>query len=114
MKRNWNVILDLLEDLESLEAEAGSWYPTSDEATGAELKEHVRLAMDAGFVEADIKTALGGEWVVFKPRLTNSGHDFLDGLRTEDRRERFFAWARKAGKDVTIQLALWYLSNLTD
>ena len=115
MKRNMDVIVELCQQLEGLEAgshQSWNWHPGVEGATDDEIIEHLRLAQDAGLMEFKFLQELGGPWGASDARLTNHGHDFLDAMRTPEQRERIKAWAKKIGRALTIDLVLAYIRTV--
>ena len=70
--------------LEVVERQAAPSNPIIVEVDGyarAVVGEHVRLAREAGWLEAERSNADGGDWLV--ERLTYSGHQELAKMREE-------------------------------
>ena len=87
MKKNWEVIREILIRLES--------SPTPNTALNAksfpgyseqEVAYHMRLLNDAGYVKANILESRSGDGHIaaaLARQLTNSGHDLLDTIRND-------------------------------
>lgn len=114
MKRDWDVIVDLLQQFEDRPASATrvGWWPRVEGAGTDEVLEHLVLAHDAGLVDYEFQTGRG--WRLSYSRLTNAGHDFLEAMRTPRRREKLTAWAESIGKALTVELVLASLRSLSE
>lgn len=114
MKRNWDVIVDLLKQFEDRPASATrlGWWPRVDGVGTDEVREHLVLAHDAGLVDYEFQTGRG--WKLSYSRLTNAGHDFLEAMRTPSRRQKMIEWAEGIGKALTVELVLASLRSLSD
>lgn len=86
MVRDWKRIRNVLEDIEGDRlAKRLTALPKGDEETERYLG-HLWLLIDQGFVEGVSRsTSMDGEWLygLTKPRLTFSGHNLLDAIRSE-------------------------------
>lgn len=80
MSRDLDLIRRLLLDLLQQDAEVESWCPSDSVADPATVREHVRLMIDVGLIQATVETLSTGEWHVRIPRLTNHGQDFVVGV----------------------------------
>jgi hypothetical protein len=81
MKRDMELIRQILHEAEALEFQNGEPYEHYSAKTYSEAYQ-IALMKDAGLVDADIVTSGGGApeaAVIF--RLTWAGHDFLDSSR---------------------------------
>jgi hypothetical protein len=85
MRRNWDVIreeLTRLEDLPNTDAMLTLSSFTQEQAS--EYSYHMELLIEAGLVEGKMLRTLGGGPVdFFARRLTWSGHEFLDAVRSD-------------------------------
>ncbi len=85
MKRDMDLLRELLLKLESFPKEPGAIYGFAgdgpevavDGASPDQIIYHLELLSEAGFIESP---GLAGREILFK-RLTWSGHDFLDSVR---------------------------------
>ena len=113
MKRNWEVTVELLQQLEDLPAGPNAgWHPHVERATKEEVVEHLLLLKEDGLVEVEIQHHPSGRWRTLDARLRNDGHDFLEAMRTPKRRQKMREWAESIGKTLTPQLLLEYLRTL--
>ena len=112
MKRDMDVIVKLLLQLEAEDAGVDQWHPQIGGVSDAVVKEHLVLMEEAGLVDFELVEAFGGHWTLADPRLLNRGHDFLEAMRTPARRERVAEWAKRIGRAVTIEVVLAYVRSL--
>jgi hypothetical protein len=104
MKRDWDVIREVLLEVESVpeEGRVNFGYAISSKQAGAERSkaEHAFLLRDAGYLSAidvgdlDANRMLG-------PVLTWAGHDLLDTLRSKPVWERVKTMAKDKGLELT-------------
>ena len=115
MKRNWETIREILSRLEELPNTDAmlqlSDFP-SDRAS--EISYHSELLIEAGLVEGDMHGHLGpGASDFFVRRLSWSGHEFLDAVRSET------VWAKTKktfaakGVEMTFDLVKTVASEIT-
>lgn len=112
MKRDMDVIVKLLLQLEAEDAGVDFWRPELEGVPAAVVKEHLLLMQEAGLVDFRFRELIGAPWSLLFPRLRNEGHDFLDAMRTPARRERVAEWAKRVGRAVTIDVVLAYVRSL--
>ncbi|MEA3394413.1 MAG: DUF2513 domain-containing protein [Pseudomonadota bacterium] len=104
MKRNWDVIREVLIEVESLESFArdrkayglGNGYPSEDMAKS----EQALLLWKAGFLSGIDAGTYDGPAVI-SPELTWEGHDLLDTLRSKTVWERIKKTATDKGIELT-------------
>lgn len=81
MKRDMDLIRGVLIEVEKLPFDSGFHDISVQGYTDEEITYHVRLAHEAGLIEAIDLTTMDG--VCWKPkRLTYEGHEFLDAARS--------------------------------
>lgn len=98
MKRDMDLIRTLLMNTEALPDTNG--HPISAEGHGAaEICEHVRLAQEAGLLEARF---LPGSTECAVLRLTWAGHEFVDAARESRIWEKAKEMAMRTAEGVTI------------
>ena len=115
MKRNMDVIVELCLQLEALDAgshQSRNFHPSIEGATNEEVIEHLHLAQEAGLMVFDFRQSLGGAWTAVGARLTNNGHDFLEAMRTPEKRARIEEWAKRLGRALTIDLVIAYIRTV--
>ena len=112
MKRDMDVIVELLLQLEAKEAGLSQWHPRIQDVADPVVKEHLLLMEEAGLVDFQLSQALRGRWSLLTPRLLNRGHDFLEAMRTPERRGRVADWAGRIGRTLTIELVLAYVRSV--
>ncbi len=116
MKRNWKTLRDVLEAVEEerigeaiREAEAKDRAATSIGEPAVHENEffgHMLLAVDAGLVEGFEVVRTAPDWGYSEGyvRLTMSGHDLLDSLRSEKVFRKAVSMAATAALPLTIDL----------
>lgn len=117
MKRDWDVIRDVLLEIEASD-ESNLGNLRYDSQAGDTVKAaHAFMLQDAGFVEGKsnaYKTALSR--VLFTPRLTWEGRDLLDTLRSKPVWEKVKEKAASTGIELTFDgvkmLAKWAMEQL--
>ncbi|MBT9596111.1 MAG: DUF2513 domain-containing protein [Vitreoscilla sp.] len=117
MKRDWDVIRDVLLEVEELSADDRRRfsYSESDGRADAARVEHALLLWRGGFIKAIDAGSTGGA-ALLCPDLTWQGHDLLDTLRSKPVWERIKSTAKEKGIELTFdavkalgQMALDYV-----
>jgi hypothetical protein len=82
VKRDWDLIREILFELERAEPTLG-WVELDFEGhTPLAIAEHIRLVGEAGLVEVQPASSMGSyEW--HAKRLTWEGHEFLNDARSD-------------------------------
>ncbi|MGZ8158118.1 MAG: DUF2513 domain-containing protein [Methylobacter sp.] len=84
MKRNWDTIREILLRAEALESGTTLRLSDFDENRSDEIAYHVQLLKEAELIQVSILEYLGGAGIHFDlERLTWSGHELLDAIRSE-------------------------------
>lgn len=121
MKRDWDVIREVLIEVEGLTAadrDSKTYGLGDDHAKIDPIKsEHALLLWKAGYLEAiDVGTMAGP--AIISPALTWHGHDLLDTLRSKAVWERIKTTAKQKGIELTFdavkmlgKTALEYVMN---
>jgi len=104
MKRDWDVIREVLIDVEALREQErhrfGYGVGGEHEAEDQTRSEQALLLWKAGFIEAiDAGTMAGA--AILSPELTWAGHDLLDTLRSKPVWERIKKTAQEKGIELT-------------
>jgi hypothetical protein len=82
MKRDMDLIRAVLIEVEKLPYDGGFHDISVHGYSGEEITYHVRLANEAGLIEAINLTTVDG--ICWRPlRLTYEGHEFLDAARSD-------------------------------
>lgn len=121
MKRDWDVIREVLIEVERLsEQDRNTFgYGLGDEHAGDNpaKSEHALLLWKAGFIEAIDSGTMAGS-AILSPELTWQGHELLDTLRSKPVWERIQSTAKEKGLELTFdvvkglgKLALDYVLN---
>jgi hypothetical protein len=84
VKRNWDTIREILTRLEEINPMESHLELTSFSAErAAEISYHMELLIEAGLVEGQMTKYIGRKIsAFFVSRLTWSGHEFLDAIRS--------------------------------
>lgn len=106
MKRDWDVIREVLIEVEGLSAEerdsfsygVGSEYADEDVAKS----EHALLLWKANFIRAIDASTFGGR-AILSPELTWQGHDLLETMRSKAVWERIKTIAKDKGIELTFE-----------
>lgn len=85
MKRDWDIIREILIRLEESDIEKGCLRLSSfPQKRAHEISYHVELLIEAGLVHGKVSKTLGpGPYDFMAIRLTWSGHEFLDAIRSD-------------------------------
>lgn len=85
MKRNWDMIRDILTRLEEVINDEGCLNLSSfPQGRAPEISYHMELLMEAGLVKGQMSKEIGpGPHDFFAFRLTWQGHEFLDTIRSD-------------------------------
>ena len=84
MKRDWDVIREILQKAEELEPNKYLELENFSSDTAYEVSYNIRLLYDAGLIDAeDVSTNGDGPDEFFVFRLTWNGHEFLDSIRSD-------------------------------
>lgn len=122
MKRDWDVIREVLTEVETTPSSertnltygVGAEYPEESASKG----EHALLLRKAGFISGIEITTYGGH-AILSPELTWQGHELLDTIRSKAVWERIKTTAKEKGIELTFdsvkvlgKMALdWVLAN---
>ena len=102
MKRDMDLVREILLKLEDLPYDGQLHNITVDGRTNEEISYHVMLLEEAGLIAAMSLTSHDG--ICWKPtRLTYSGHEFLDAARSDTVWERAKAWTLKTTGTLTVE-----------
>lgn len=108
MKRDWDVIRDILIEVEALDSAKFEdiQYGSASESDESEKAKHGVLLWKAGFIEgtdASTYTVPGGE-AVLATGLTWAGHDLLQTIRSKTVWERIKTTAKDKGLELTFDV----------
>ena len=102
MKRDMDLVREILLNVEALPFDGGFHDITIDGHTNEEITYHVMLLDEAGFIEAQDLTTMDG--ICWKPkRLTYAGHEFLDAARSDTVWQKAKAWTLKSTGTLTLE-----------
>ena len=84
MERNWDTIREILLAAEALKPDTTLTLSNFDEGRAYEISYHTELLEESGLIHASISKTLGrGPTNFHLYRLTWSGHELLDAIRSE-------------------------------
>jgi hypothetical protein len=84
MKRDWDTIREILAKLEGSESNRAFQLSSFPPDRAAEISYNMELLIEAGLVEGSMSKAIGpGTHNFLARRLTWSGHEFLDSIRSD-------------------------------
>ena len=104
MKRDWDVVREVLIEVEALtERERNTFqYALGYEGTNEAKSEQAMLLWKAGYLEAIEAGGLDGPAII-SPGLTWAGHDLLDTLRSKPVWEKIKKTAKDKGIELTFE-----------
>ena len=84
MKRDWDTIREILTKLEeSSDTDDFLQLDSFPQDRAAEISYHMELLFEAGLVDGEMSKTIGpGPYGFFATRLTWTGHEFLDTIRS--------------------------------
>ncbi|HGY2556842.1 TPA: DUF2513 domain-containing protein [Pseudomonas aeruginosa] len=101
MRRDWDVIRDVLIEVEGLDATGtDSLAYGLDEPEDANKTAHALLLWRAGFIQGVDASTMDGDSIIAQG-LTWSGHDLLDTIRSKAVWERIKTTAKDKGIELT-------------
>ncbi|HCG05611.1 MAG TPA: hypothetical protein DEV75_12225 [Desulfovibrio sp.] len=104
MKRNWDIIRDILIEVEEIDPAnrrtTGFDFEQTDDPSQSLKNEHIHLLFRSGFIEGiDVSSQDGGGMI--NPNLTWEGHDLLDTIRSKPIWEKIKSLAQAKGIELT-------------
>lgn len=102
MKRDWDVVRQILLELEEAEGPTVRMVGI-DGMDGQVFGYHAKLMRDAGLVEAEIQEWLEGRINAQVDRMTWKGHEFLDSIRHKSIWDKIKANAEEKGVSLTFE-----------
>ena len=114
MKRDMNLIREILLQIEKSNGEGNYRVPTPKGYSAEETNYHLRLLLDVDFIEGRVTTAFQGT-TIHVNRMTWDGHDFLEAIRPPrvwDQVQKRVRELGSAGFDVVKGLALQEIQKL--
>ncbi len=105
MKRNWDIIREILLKAEELNPECTLILSDFDEDRAHEIVYHVKLLDESGLIKVSIVEFLGDANIHFDlDRLTWAGHDFLDAVRNDSMWNKTKEMITDKGGAMTLEL----------
>jgi len=105
MKRDWDLVREILLKLEACESARGQLQPGEFAGRDEELVSyHVRILMEAGLIEGECSKATGRPLHCTAHSLTWEGHELLDRVRSHAAWNKIKGVAREKGLDMTLDV----------
>jgi hypothetical protein len=96
MKRDWDVVRQVLSEIEASNRHKLQYHENKD----AVATEHAFLLFAAGYIKAVDATTFDGRALI-NPELTWEGHELLDTIRSKSVWERIKQMAKEKGIELT-------------
>lgn len=109
MKRDWDVIRDVLIEVEEFTDEARTTFEYRDQNKddpGQVKAKHAILLNRAGFLDGVFVEYLDGASVLVSPNLTWKGHELLDTLRSKPIWEKIKTTAKDKGIELSFEAVI--------
>lgn len=101
MKRDWDVVRQVLSEVEAVSPEERDRFAyTAKDADRAKI-EHALLLLDAGYLEGTPVRPVSDPPSLHRPALTWRGHELLDTIRSKALWERIKTLAGEKGLELT-------------
>jgi hypothetical protein len=101
MKRDWDLIKEILLAVEAMESTHGKLPPGIAGYDSATISYHVHLLMQAGLITGCCAGGSNGPLVCWALLLTWEGHEFLDTVRPRGLWEKIIRAARERGLELS-------------
>ncbi len=103
MKRDWDVIRDVLIEVEALNSAKfeSEQYDVTDDEDGVKA-EHAMLLWRAGFIQGVDASSMDGDSIIAQG-LTWAGHDLLNTIRSKAIWDRIKSTATEKGIELTFE-----------
>lgn len=101
MERNWDMIRNLLIQVEELSEPDMQLTPTQGDWVEAE---HMALLCEAGYCGGSITRMEGGSPIVHLSRLTWQGYDLLDSIRNDTVWKKMTTRMANVGGKVSVEM----------
>jgi hypothetical protein len=105
MKRDLDLVRQILLEIEKSESKDGSSLPSIDGVEPDRIAYHVDLMMQAGWLTGDKQEYIGGPPEYSRLNLTWHGHDYLDAVRERSVWADIKKIAAEKGISLTIEVA---------
>lgn len=113
MKRDMDLVREILLKLESYEEPAYPGYVPIEGHDKLEVDFHVRLMWEAGLVDVFDTTGSGEFFSYIQPRITWNGYEFLDAARDDKRWKEAKTIFNKVG-GVAFDMVIAVLTDLAN
>ncbi len=108
MKRDWDVIRDVLIEVEGLTDEQRSEFAYHQQSPGQSKAkiDHALLLHEAGFIDGILSESLNAPPYLLTPKLTWEGHELLDTVRSKPVWEKIKSTAQEKGIELTFDAVI--------
>ena len=105
MKRDWDLVREILLNLEECASSRGRLRPEDVAGRDREIVSyHMQILMEAGLIIGECSRSIGAPLYCTAHRLTWTGHEFLDQVRNHTAWNRIKGVARERGLDITLDV----------
>jgi hypothetical protein len=105
MKRDWDLVREILLKLEGCESARGNLRPEDVSGRDQEIVSyHMQILMEAALIVGECSRTIGAPLYCTANRLTWAGHEFLDQVRSHTAWNRIKGLARERGLDITLDV----------
>jgi len=105
MKRDWDLVREVLLKLEECESSRGRLRPEEIAGRDGEVVSyHIQILTEAGLIVGECSRSMGAPLYCTATRLTWAGHEFLDQVRNHTAWNRIKGVAREKGLDITLDV----------
>lgn len=101
MKRDWDLIRQVLEEVEAVPPEGRNRFQFAEPTADRIKIEHALLLVDRGYIEGTPVRPSADAPQLLRPALTWEGHELLDTIRSKALWERIKTTAREKGIELT-------------
>jgi hypothetical protein len=103
MKRDWDLVREILLAVEACETTRGRVRPEDIAGRDGELVSyHIQIMTEAGLLMGECSRSIGAPLYCTASRLTWEGHEFLDEVRSHTAWNTIKGLARERGLDLTM------------
>ena len=112
MKRDWNLIRDILMEIESFNFRDEHVFIIKNSSSDEQLRErHVKLLFEAGFIKGNLAQCIGS-WQLLDAELTWQGQELLAHLRSSTIWESVKEKAMGKGVDLSFDAVMKIAGNI--
>ncbi|WP_233842201.1 DUF2513 domain-containing protein [Dyella sp. 2HG41-7] len=104
MKRDWDVVREILLALEQQNENSSRGISHIEGRDDSNVAYHIRIMIEAGLIEGNVRDYLGGEVSAVALRMTWTGHEFLDQIRSQNVWGKVKSQAAEKGLSLTFEV----------